>query len=88
MRQLDFKPEASRERRRAESQNLARRCRAAGINLALVEDHAIQQGAHGGLLLLGYGHLDEIEIRQGVRLLHDTMLGREAAKGVKAHEDC
>lgn len=53
--------------------NWSRQCREAGINVALVEDYAIVKGNHPGLLLLGYGHLAESEIAEGLNRLHGVL---------------
>lgn len=53
----------------------ALRCREAGIRITPVDYHSIQKGAHLDKLLLGYGHLEESEIRRGVSLLYDYLHG-------------
>ncbi len=40
-----------------------------GINLTPVEYHCIEKGRHQSKLLLGYGHLEPEEIRNGIALL-------------------
>ena len=44
-----------------------------GINITPVEYHCIQKGNHKSKLLLGYGHLETDEIRNGIRLLHELI---------------
>lgn len=44
-------------------------CKSHHIRAVPVEYHAINKGTHMDKLLLGYGHLDPAEIRQGVALL-------------------
>lgn len=44
-----------------------------GIYITPVEYHCIQKGRHLNKLLIGYGHLEPAEIRNGVQLLHDFM---------------
>ncbi|KJR46283.1 Transcriptional regulator, GntR family domain / Aspartate aminotransferase [Desulfosporosinus sp. I2] len=44
-----------------------------GICVTPVEYHCIQKGRHLNKLLIGYGHLEPAEIRNGVQLLHDFM---------------
>lgn len=44
-------------------------CRQHSLRIAAVDDHSIVKGRHLNKLLLGYGHLDAQEIRQGIPLL-------------------
>lgn len=46
-----------------------RDCQSKGLRLAPVETHCIRKGAHQDKLLLGYGHLEPAEIKQGLALL-------------------
>lgn len=50
-----------------------RQSREYGIRVTTVEYHSISKGAHLDKLLLGYGHLEPYEIRQGILLLHEFM---------------
>lgn len=52
----------------------ALRCKNSGIRITPVEYHSIRKGVHLDKLLLGYGHLDVDEIRQGIILLRDHLL--------------
>ena len=45
----------------------------AGIDVTPVEYHCIEKGRHPDKLLIGYGHLDQEEIRSGIELLHNHM---------------
>ncbi|AGL03330.1 transcriptional regulator with HTH domain and aminotransferase domain [Desulfoscipio gibsoniae DSM 7213] len=49
------------------------RCKESGIRIALVDYHSINKNLHSDKLLLGYGHLEAKEIRQGVSLLHKCL---------------
>ncbi len=49
----------------------ARQAKKAGILVTPVEYHSLNKGLHQDKLLLGYGHLETHEIRQGIRLLYD-----------------
>ncbi len=40
-----------------------------GIRVAAVSRHCIEKGRHDDMLLLGYGHLNDDEIKNGVKLL-------------------
>lgn len=51
------------------------RCRSHGIRITPVEYHAINKGMHSDKLLLGYGHLEADEIRNGVSILRDKCFG-------------
>lgn len=50
-----------------------RKCMKHGVRITSVEHHSIQKGQHLDKLLLGYGHLEPGEIREGVSLLHSIM---------------
>lgn len=52
------------------------RCKEQGILLTPVDYHSIRKGAHLDKLLLGYGHLEAGEIRQGVSLLSGYLKGK------------
>jgi len=49
-----------------------------GIYLKTVESHCLEKGRHQGKLLIGYGHLEPEEIRNGILMLKDFI---ETAKG-------
>jgi GntR family transcriptional regulator/MocR family aminotransferase len=51
----------------------AQQAREAGILVTPVEYHSLNKGLHKDKLLLGYGHLQAQEIRQGINILHDFM---------------
>lgn len=53
-------------------------CLQNGIYLKTVESHCIEKGRHQSKLLMGYGHLEPEEIRNGILILRDFM---ETAKG-------
>jgi GntR family transcriptional regulator/MocR family aminotransferase len=44
-----------------------------GINISTVEYHCIVKELHRSKLLIGYGHLEPDEIRQGVEILGSHM---------------
>lgn len=50
-------------------------CKEFGVRITSVDYHSIQKRTHTDKLLLGYGHLETEEIRQGVSLLYDCMVG-------------
>jgi GntR family transcriptional regulator/MocR family aminotransferase len=50
-------------------QNFAHNGRQLGLRITPVDDHSIIKGKHLEKLLLGYGHLEPQEIRQGITLL-------------------
>ncbi|HOV80566.1 MAG TPA: hypothetical protein PK728_10780 [Bacillota bacterium] len=50
-----------------------KRCRGNGIRITSVECHAIQKSRHSNKLLLGLGHLEPREIREGVLLLRSVI---------------
>lgn len=50
-----------------------KRCMENGIRIASVEQHAIQKGRHSNKLLLGFGHLEPREIREGVSILRSVI---------------
>jgi len=52
-------------------QDFAQSCQQHGIRITPVDYHSIVKGRHLEKLLLGYGHLDPQEIRQGIRLLSE-----------------
>jgi GntR family transcriptional regulator/MocR family aminotransferase len=43
------------------------------IDITPVEYHCIEKDRHRNKLLIGYGHLDPLEIRSGIELLHNHM---------------
>lgn len=49
-------------------------CLQSGIFITSVEYHCIQKERHLDKLLIGYGHLEPEEIRNGIGLLHDFMM--------------
>ncbi|CQR73162.1 HTH-type transcriptional regulatory protein GabR [Sporomusa ovata DSM 2662] len=49
----------------------ARRCKKCGIYVTPVDDHSICKGIHLDKLILGYGHLEPAEIKQGLLLLQE-----------------
>jgi len=50
-----------------------KKCRENGIRIASVEQHAIRKGRHSNKLLLGFGHLEPVEIREGVSILRSVI---------------
>jgi GntR family transcriptional regulator/MocR family aminotransferase len=58
---------------RAFDEDFARRAARQGIRIATVEQHCIEKGRHTDKLLIGYGHLEAEEIRNGVALLKEFM---------------
>lgn len=56
-------------------EKFAMHCKKFGIRITPVDYHSIQKGVHLDKVLLGYGHLDAGEIRQGVELLYECMDG-------------
>lgn len=52
------------------------KCRKHGIRIASVEQYSIRKGKHADKLLLGYGHLNEEEIREKIPLLRSVFLSR------------
>jgi GntR family transcriptional regulator/MocR family aminotransferase len=50
-----------------------KKCIRAGIRIMPLEHHSICKGRHLDKLLLGYGHLEPDEIRNGILLLHALM---------------
>jgi len=56
-------------------ESFIKKCRENGIRIASVERHAIQKGNHSNKLLLGFGHLEPTEIREGVLLLRSVIQG-------------
>ena len=50
--------------------------RESGIRIASAEVHAVIKGLHEDTLLLGYGHLNEREISEGVKVLREFMVKR------------
>jgi len=51
-----------------------KKCNESGIRITSVETHSIGKGFHLNKLLIGYGHLEQKEIRDGISLLHSVML--------------
>lgn len=54
-------------------QDFAHNCQQNGIRITPVDYHSIVKGKHLEKLLLGYGHLEPQEIKQGIRLLSEHM---------------
>ncbi|MCL6479603.1 MAG: PLP-dependent aminotransferase family protein [Peptococcaceae bacterium] len=54
-------------------EKFALRCKEFGIRVTPVDDHSIRKGVHLDKLLVGYGHLEAKEIRQGVSVLYECM---------------
>lgn len=50
-------------------------CLQNGIYITPLEMHCIIKGRHQDKLLMGYGHLEPKEIRKGVQILHNMILG-------------
>ncbi len=48
---------------------LVERCRAAGVVVYPVENYAVRNGLHRHKLVLGYGHLNETRIQEGIHRL-------------------
>lgn len=44
-----------------------------GVKVYSVDQHAIQKGVHLHQVILGYGHLKEEQIQEGVRRLHEAL---------------
>lgn len=55
-------------------QEFFRHCKKHGISLATVDYHSIEKGRHLDKLLLGYGHLEPEEIRQGITILKELII--------------
>lgn len=53
--------------------NFQENCLQSGIYLKTVESHCIEKGRHQSKLLLGYGHLEPEEIRNGIMALRDCI---------------
>lgn len=53
-------------------------CKQRGLLLLPVEEHCAKKGRYTQMLLLGFGHLDEAEITEGVRLLAEALTARVA----------
>lgn len=51
----------------------SQRCKKYGIHVTPVDDHSICKGIHLDKLILGYGHLEPTEIRQGLLLLQEHL---------------
>ena len=49
------------------------RCTEAGVKVVPLETHCIEKGRHEDALVLGFGHLKEEQIEQGVRQLADVL---------------
>ncbi|MDD2619734.1 MAG: PLP-dependent aminotransferase family protein [Syntrophomonadaceae bacterium] len=58
---------------RSFDRDFAARAREYGICITPADYHSISKGMHLDKIILGYGHLDNDEIRAGIRLLHDFM---------------
>jgi GntR family transcriptional regulator/MocR family aminotransferase len=54
-------------------QNFSHHCQQHGIRLTPVDYHSIVKGRHLEKMLLGYGHLEPQEIRDGIRILYEHM---------------
>jgi Transcriptional regulators containing a DNA-binding HTH domain and an aminotransferase domain (MocR family) and their eukaryotic orthologs len=48
-------------------------CLQNGIYVKTVENHCIEKGRHQSKLLIGYGHLEPEEIRNGILILRDFL---------------
>jgi GntR family transcriptional regulator / MocR family aminotransferase len=55
------------------TENFVKKMRDNGIRVYPVEDHAIKKGKHQNQMILGYGHLCEEEIEEGVRRLAECL---------------
>ncbi len=44
-----------------------------GVKIYLVEDHAIEKGKHSNQIILGYGHLNNEEIEEGINKLQQAI---------------
>ena len=53
--------------------DLTRRLRAAGVDAAPVEEHAIVKGRHVSQLILGYAHLEPQEMQKGLQRLKEVL---------------
>jgi GntR family transcriptional regulator/MocR family aminotransferase len=56
-------------------ENIEAICREQGVRISSVARYCIEKGQHEDKLLLGYGHLNNAEIENGVRLLCIAMCG-------------
>ncbi|MCL6612590.1 MAG: PLP-dependent aminotransferase family protein [Peptococcaceae bacterium] len=63
-----------------------KKCGENGVRIASVERHAIRKGRHSNKLLLGFGHLEPVEIREGVSILR-SVIQKHNLDGVKRY-DC
>jgi GntR family transcriptional regulator / MocR family aminotransferase len=50
-----------------------KQCLTRGLRIAPVENYCLRKGQHLNQLLIGYGHLEAAQIRQGVRLLQEII---------------
>jgi GntR family transcriptional regulator/MocR family aminotransferase len=61
-------------------QSFAANCQQHGIRITPVDHHSIVKGKHLDKLLLGYGHLEPQEIRQGITMLSRLSVFREGSR--------
>ncbi|MFC0562551.1 MocR-like pyridoxine biosynthesis transcription factor PdxR [Halalkalibacter alkalisediminis] len=55
------------------TEDFVKKMRDNGIRVYPVEDHAIEKGKHQNQMILGYGHLCEEEIEEGIRRLAECL---------------
>jgi GntR family transcriptional regulator/MocR family aminotransferase len=51
-----------------------------GVKVYPVEDHTIENGKHHNRIILGYGHLKNEEIKEGVTRLHQAIYNFKSKK--------
>ena len=54
-------------------EEFSRQCLQDGVAVTLLEKHCLKKGTHQSKLLLGYGHLEPEEIREGILMLRDSL---------------
>ena len=51
------------------------KCREAGIRIFSVTQYCPKKDEHRDKLLLGYGHLNPLQIQEGIKALHEVITG-------------
>ncbi|MDF2486864.1 MAG: GntR family transcriptional regulator [Herbinix sp.] len=54
-------------------ENFERKCREAGIRISSITRYCPMKDSHNDKLLLGYGHLSDAQIHEGIRQLHEVI---------------
>ncbi len=52
-------------------------CRSAGIRVSPLTQYCVSGNEHKDKLLLGYGHLDSMQIQEGIKALHQVIMNGE-----------